>query len=148
MRSNAGKSSRVSDRLDSAARKYVKARRKAEKSEADAKRDAEKLEQEKQAVMDLMEDLNQPSTVLDLGGDIGRIRLVLPKPTIYSRIIDKDVAIASLEELGLTEAALDFEIRKAPVNEMIKECIEHGQEIPDGFDYSESKRITLTYLDK
>lgn len=138
----------MSDRLDSAARKYVKARRISEEDEAAAKKSKEKLEEEKAAVMDLMEDLNQPSTVLDLGGDIGKIRLVLPKPTIFSRIIDKDVAMASVEAAGRTEEMLDFELRKAPANEWIKECLEHNQEIPDGFDYSESKRITLTYLDK
>lgn len=135
-------------RLDTAARKYVTARQAAEKADAAAKKANEKLEEEKQAVMDLMEDLNQPSTVLDLGGDIGKIRLTRPKPTIYSRVIDKDVALASIDAAGRTEEMFDFEIRKAPANQWIKECLERGEDLPDGFDYSASERITLTYLDK
>lgn len=138
----------MSERLDTAAREYVKRRRKAEKLELDAGKAKEKLEEQKQVVMDLMDGLNQPSTVLELGGDIGKIRLTLPKPTIYSRIIDKDVAMASVEAAGRTEEMLDFELRKGPANEWIKECMANGEEIPDGFDYSESHRITLTYLDK
>jgi hypothetical protein len=135
-------------RLDTEARKYVRLRRDSEKKAAEAARAKEALDAQIEVIHELMDDLHQPSTVLELGGDIGRIRLTKPKPTIYGRIIDKDVAIASLEALGMTEEALDFEIRKAPVNEMIKGCLERGEELPDGFDFSESKRLTLTYLDK
>lgn len=133
-------------RLDTAARKYVIARRASEKADSEAKKKAEKLEEEKQAVMDLMEDLNQPSAVVDLGGDIGKIRLTRPKPTIYSRVIDKDVALASIDAAGRTEEMFDFEIRKAPANQWIRECLERGEDLPDGFDYSASERITLTYI--
>lgn len=138
----------MSDRLDTEARKYVKARRRHERISAEAAKAKAELDAQVEAIYELMDDLNQPSAVLRLGEDIGDIRLTKPKPTIYGRIIDKDVAMRSLEDRGMTEEALDFEIRKAPVNEMIKECLERGEELPDGFDYSESHRLTLTYLDK
>lgn len=135
-------------RLDTEARKYVKLRQEAERKTLAAKKAEAALEAQKTVVLDLIDDLNQPSTVLDLGADIGKIRLTKPKPTIYARVIDKDVALESVQKAGRLEEMFDSEIRKAPANQWIKECLERGEELPDGFDYSESTRLTLTYLDK
>jgi hypothetical protein len=138
----------TAERLDTEARKYVKLRRASEKADAAAKAAKAKLEEQVEVVHELMEDLNQPSAVLHLGGDIGDIRLTRPKPTIYSRVIDKDVALESIQKAGRLEEMFDSAIRKAPANQWIKECLERGEELPDGFDYSESQNLTLTYLKK
>jgi hypothetical protein len=138
----------VSERLDTEARKYVMLRQDAERKKRASDKAEDELNAQKQIIMDLMEDLNQPSTVIDLGGDIGKIRLTLPKPTVYARVIDKDVALESLQSAGRLEEMFDSTIRKAPANQWIKELLENGEELPPGFDFSESQRITLTYLDK
>jgi hypothetical protein len=134
------------ERLDVEARKLVDLRRDHEEKDRAAKKAKEKLDEQTERVYEMMGDLNQPSAKLELGEGYGTIRLTRPKPTIYSRIIDKDVALASIEEAGRTEEMFDFEIRKAPANQWIKECMEQGAEIPAGFDYSESKRITVTRI--
>lgn len=135
-------------RLDTEARKLLDLRAADEANQAAAKKSKEALDEQTGVVRELMEELNQPSATLDLGAGYGRIRLTHPKPTIYSRVIDKDVALASAQAAGRLEELFDSEIRKAPANQWIKECLERGEEIPDGFDFSESHRITVTRKDK
>jgi hypothetical protein len=132
------------NRLDIEARKLLDLRRDHEEKDRAAKLAKEKRSEQEDIVYELMGDLNQPSTTLELGEGYGTIRLTRPKPTLYSRIIDKDVALASIEEAGRTEEMFDFEIRKAPANQWIKELMENGEDLPPGFDYSESRRITVT----
>jgi hypothetical protein len=131
-------------RLDTEARKLLDLRDDHEKKDKAAKKAKEKRAEQEELIMELMSDLNQPSVTLTLGGKHGTIRLTKPKPTIYARVIDKDVALASVQEAGRLEEMFDSTIRKAPANQWIKECLENGEEIPAGFDFSESAHITVT----
>ena len=93
--------------------------------------------------MDLMDDLNHKSSGwLDLG-ELGTINLSIPKPTVFARVIDKDVALQSVKNSGRLDEMFDRTIRKAPANQWIRECLERGEEIPDGFDFSSSRHIRV-----
>jgi hypothetical protein len=131
-------------RLDTEARKLLDLREDHEKKDTAAKKAKQKREEQEAVVMELMDELNQPSAMLNLGGKYGVWRATKPKPTIYARVIDKDVALASIAEAGRTEEMFDSEIRKAPANQWVRECLERGEELPDGFDFSESSHITMT----
>lgn len=131
-------------RLDTEARKLLRLRVDHEKKDAAAKAAKAKREEQEDRIYEMLEDLKQPSATLELGGKWGTIRLTRPKPTIYARIIDKDVALESLQAAGRLEEMFDSTIRKAPANQWIKELLEQGEELPPGFDYSTSKHITVT----
>lgn len=131
------------NRLDTEARKLLRLREDHERKDAAAKKAAALREEQEHVVEELMEDLNQPSARLDLGEPYGEVTLILPKPTIYARVIDKDVALKSIEEAGMLDAMFDRTIRKAPANQWIRECLERGEELPDGFDYSKSTSVRV-----
>lgn len=130
-------------RLDTAARKLLKLREDHERKDAAAKKALAERERQESVIMDLMDDLNQPSAKLDLGEPYGTINLVKPKPTIYARVIDKDVALKSIKAAGRLDEMFDRTVRKGPANQWVRECLENGEELPDGFDYSESGSIRV-----
>ncbi|HWC64607.1 MAG TPA: hypothetical protein VG777_00890 [Thermoanaerobaculia bacterium] len=130
-------------RLDTETRKLLKLREDHERKDAAAKKAKAERETQEEVVMELMDDLNQTSAKVDLGGDIGVIGVVLPKPTVFARVIDKDVALQSLRDLGMEEAMIDRTIRKAPANQLIRERLENKEDPPDGFDFSESASVRI-----
>lgn len=131
-------------RLDTEARKLLKLREDHEAKDKAAKKAKQKREEQEEVVIELMEDLKQPSASVDLGGKYGTWRVTKPKPTIFARVIDKDVALESIQAAGRTEEMFDSTIRKAPANQWVRECLERGEDLPDGFDFSESSHITMT----
>lgn len=137
----------VTARLDTEARKLLDLRRLDDEAQAKAKKTKKDREEQEQRIHDLLEETNQPSTTLDLGPGYGRWSLQRRR-TIFSRVIDKDVALASVEAAGRKDEMFDRTIRKAPANQWLKECLERGEELPDGFDFSETKYITATRKDK
>lgn len=134
----------MSERLDTAARKLIKLREDHERKDAAAKKAKAAREEQEAIFSDLMDDLNHKSTGwLDLGEPYGVVNLIKPKPTIYARVIDKDVALESVKAAGRLEEMFDRAIRKAPANQWIRECLERGEELPDGFDFSDSSHIRI-----
>jgi hypothetical protein len=131
------------NRLDTEARKLLKLREDHERKDLIAKKAKDARETQERVVMDLLDDLNQTSAQLDLGGKYGKIGLVKPKPTIFARVVDKDVALKSVEDAGQLDAMFDRAIRKAPANQWIREHLERGEDLPDGFDYSTSEHIRV-----
>lgn len=130
--------------LSAEAKKLLDLRRAADEAEAEYKKRAEKKQEQELHFWELLEDEGMSSFSADLGPGYGKFTLTRGR-TIYSRILDRDVAADALKRLGRSpEEIFRQDIRKAPANELVKECLEHGQDIPDGFDYSETKYITAT----
>lgn len=130
--------------LTDEARKLLDLRRIADRAEAEFKKAEAKKDAQETRFWELLEDEDMSSFNADLGPGYGRFSLTRGR-TIYSRILDRDVAAEALKRLGREPAEIfRQEIQKAPANQLVKECLEHGQDIPDGFDYSETRYITAT----
>jgi len=134
----------TSDRLKDELRKVIALRREAQIAEAAASRAKQAVVEQERAIHDLMEAEGQKSGTFDLGPGLHHVRVTRPKPTVYARVIDKDVALASIQDAGRMEEMFDSTIRKAPANQWVRECLENGEELPDGFDFSSSQNLTIT----
>lgn len=133
----------ASKRIDTLGRQILDAREDYEKKrKAKVKAEEKKADLERQ-LYDELTNQNLPSITVDLGGKHGRHSFVR-RETIRARVIDKEVARAALAAEGMEEGYIDIELRKGPMNELIKTRLENKQALPDGLDFSETKFIQAT----
>lgn len=130
-------------RLDTEARKLVDRRKANDTAQAEAKRTKKALVEQETAFYDLLEAENLPTATLDLGPEYGRMQFGR-RSTIYSRVIDAETAIEALKAAGRGEEMIKNDLRKAPLNEMVRDLLENGQPLPAGIDYSETKYVQVT----
>lgn len=133
----------MSERLDTEARKLLDLRTASEKSAAAAKKDKEKLVEQERSFYEMLENQNVPTTTLDLGPGYGRVQFGRRK-TIYSRVINIDAAVEALKAEGRSEEMIKTDLRKAPLNELVRDRLENGEPLPDGVDFSETRYIQVT----
>lgn len=76
-------------------------------------------------------------------GDMGNAAFV-SRSTIYGSVVDKKAAIASLKKLGLGDAINDEAIREGRLNEIVRDYMETGQELPDGVSFYPRKGISIS----
>lgn len=85
------------------------------------------------------------SIKVDLGG-LGTVQIV-PRETKYGRILDRDKALAYLNERALTEEFIKDDFRMARLHELVREHIEQKKPLPDGIDYYTKQFFTITMKD-
>lgn len=112
------------------------------------KKAAERSEKEyREAEAELFEELEDSpikgTIKIDLGDDIGVVTFQ-PKETYYGRIIDQHSALDYFEERALSDEFTAPKIVMARVNELVRQCIENGDKIPDGIDYYPKRYISIS----
>lgn len=88
------------------------------------------------------------------GGIKGTIKVPLGPPwgdvsfrtreTYYGRIIDDEAALEYFERRAMTDEVSAPKFVKARINEIVRDCIEQGAEMPPGIDYYPQRGITIT----
>lgn len=129
-------------RLDTLARRVLEARREYEDKRKAKTKAEEKKDDAERALHDELVKQKMPSATLDLG-PLGRWTFGR-RSTIRSRIIDRETAIKSLAGEGKSDGYVVTELRKAPLNELVRERLETGEALPDGIDFSETKYVQAT----
>lgn len=131
------------ERLETLARRVLKAREDYEKKQKQ-KVKAEKAKAAAEAdLADAMEKQKLPSMKIDLGGDDGVMEFGRRKKTLSS-VFDKEAFIKWCKEHHHEAAYLGSEPRKAPLNALVKEYDENGQELPPGVEPRITKYVQVT----
>jgi hypothetical protein len=74
----------------------------------------------------------------------GETLRVVKRGTIYSRVVDLDTLLDSLEQSGRVEEMTKPAVEKKRLNELVRECLETGSPIPAGADFYERRFLQLT----
>jgi hypothetical protein len=131
----------VSESLSREVTKLVTLRGDADRAEAIADEAKSAHDAQQQLVWSLLEDMGVSSVKIEVDG---RQLGIQKRETIRSRVIDRDVLIDALEQAGRTDEMVFTDVRKRQLNELIRECIEQGIELPAGADFSSTKYITIS----
>lgn len=129
--------------LKSEARKLLKLRDTAKKADTEAKRAKDARNAQERVVSDLLEDQDVKTTTIDLGEPYGEWKVGRRKK-IFSRVFDLDKLLEALRAEGREEEAIKHDVRKAPLNELVRERLETGEPLPDGLDFSETPYIQMS----
>lgn len=84
-----------------------------------------------------------PGATLDLGPGYGRVQFNREQK-VNSSVFDKDAAIAYFEEHGLATGYVEGVVRKAPLNQLIRDRMESGEELPPGIEPRITKYVKVT----
>lgn len=67
-----------------------------------------------------------------------------PRETFYGRIIDKDAAMNFFEERGQTDLMVTPKISAQRLNELVREHLDMGRDMPPGVDWRPVRGITIS----
>ncbi len=84
------------------------------------------------------------SVEFDFGGDLGVIRFQ-PRATLYGKVVDKSAALDSLDKAMLREEMTSEAIEARRLNELVRDYLERGEELPEGIGFYERKFFTITH---
>jgi hypothetical protein len=85
----------------------------------------------------------QKGTTLELGAGYGDVQFNREQK-VNSSVFDEAAAIAWFEEQGLATGYVEGKVRKAPVNQLVREALENGQELPPGIEPRVTKYVKVT----
>lgn len=80
---------------------------------------------------------------IDLGPGYGKVQFTRMK-TIRGKVFDVGAAVRALGARKETEGFMETKPRQKPINDLVKECLETGQPIPDGIEFTEQPYIRVT----
>lgn len=137
-----------SERLRTKLREYIDARRaltKAAKAEKKARAEKVAIEME---VHELLRELMGPgvkgSVPFDLGEGYGTVRFS-PQSTHYGQVLDREMAEKALRDAGRErEQIITTKLREQQLNELVREHLDHNQELPDGIGFYTRDYVQVT----
>lgn len=127
----------MAEAFDDEIRAYVLARMKCESAEAIAKAAKEELKKQEIDLVDFLEAAGVKTANHDLG------RFTRTNRTIAS-VKDKEALSLWIEEAGLRNTLLDTRVKQKELNEVVKERLEEGDDVPDGVEPLTIRSITFT----
>lgn len=99
-----------------------------------------------QAERELHEELLKsklPSVTIELGEPYGTMEFRRSNKTSAS-VFDKEAAIKFFTENHMLDAYVEGTVRKAPINQLVREWNETGKELPPGVEPRVTKFVTKT----
>lgn len=129
--------------LETLARRVIDAR--AEYDEA-YKEKVKKENAKKGAEADMNEAMAKaklPGATLDLGPGYGNVQFNREQK-VNSSVFDEHAAIEYFEEQGLASGYVQGKVRKKPLNQLVRESLENGQELPPGIEPRLTKYVKVT----
>lgn len=130
--------------LQQKGRRLVELRQKRDQAKRQFERDEEDY---REAEAEFWEALDESpvegSRKVDLGPPFGTVTFT-PTETYYGNVIDEQAALEYLEERALIDEYTHPKLKKARVNELIRELREQGAEMPPGFDFYPQRRVRIT----
>lgn len=127
----------LASRFDNEIRLYVQLRRNAEEVEDKAKKFRRQADEQRDRLFDLLESAG----IKTISHEMGRITRTV---RIKALIDDREALRTWLEDQGMLEAFTRQDFRQANLNELVKEKVEGGEELPSGTGTLAIKGITFT----
>lgn len=129
--------------LETRAREVIDAR-----AEYDAayKEKAKTEKVKKRVEAEFNEDLKKAKVegcTLDLGTGYGKVQFNREQK-VNSSVFDEAAAIAYFEEQGLSLGYVEGKVRRKPLNQLVREALENGQELPPGVEPRVTKYVKVT----
>lgn len=129
--------------LETLARRVIDKRADYEKARKE-KVKQEKLMKSAEADMnDAMAKAKLPGCTLELGPSYGNVQFNREQK-VNSSVFDEEAAIKYFEEKGMLVGYVQGKVRKAPVNQLVRESLENGQELPPGIEPRVTKFVKVT----
>jgi hypothetical protein len=129
--------------LETLARRVIDKRADYEKARKE-KVKQEKLMKSAEADMnDAMAKAKLPGCTLELGPSYGNVQFNREQK-VNSSVFDEEAAIKYFEEKGMLPGYVQGKVRKAPVNQLVRESLENGQELPPGIEPRVTKFVKVT----
>lgn len=129
--------------LETLARRVIDKRADYEKARKE-KVKQEKLMKSAEADMnDAMAKAKLPGCTLELGPSYGNVQFNREQK-VNSSVFDEEAAIKYFEEKGMLTGYVQGKVRKAPVNQLVRESLENGQELPLGIEPRVTKFVKVT----
>lgn len=129
--------------LETLARRVIDKRADYEKARKE-KVKQEKLMKSAEADMnDAMAKAKLPGATLALGEGYGNVQFNREQK-VNSSVFDEEAAIAYFTEKGMLTGYVQGKVRKAPVNQLVRESLENGQELPPGIEPRITKFVKVT----
>lgn len=104
---------------------------------------AEYQEEQAKLYRELQEEGIRGSMTFDFGGKLGTARFGR-RATHFGRVVNKQAAIDALKAAGQDDAVLQESVAQGRLNELVRECLETGRDLPDGVDYYTNEIITVS----
>lgn len=129
--------------LETLARRVIDARHEYDKAYK-AKVKAENAKKAAESDMnEAMAKAKLPGATLELGPDYG-VQQFNREQKVNSSVFDEEAAIAYFEEKGMALGYVQGKVRKAPLNQLVREALENGQELPPGVEPRITKYVKVT----
>lgn len=125
-------------------RRYV-----AKRDERDA--DAEKAKQSEKEYRELETEIwmlldespLEGDIKIDLGPPYGVVTFG-PRETYYARVLNKEDVLEHFEQRAMIDDVMTPSLSKARLNEIVRDCIDAGQEPPKGLDFYAKRGVNIT----
>lgn len=124
-------------------RRLVELRTQRDRAKADADHAEAEYRAQEAVLWEKMENAGDTSVTKELDDHGARVQLVR-RGTVYSKILDQDSLLDSLEQEGRTDEMTKPGFEKKRLNEFVRECLEQGRPLPEGLDFYERRYITIT----
>jgi hypothetical protein len=103
-------------------------------------------EKKKRAEFDMNEAMMKaklPGATLELGPGYGNVQFNREQK-VNSSVFDEEAAIAYFETQGMSAGYVQGKVRKKPLNQLVREALENGQDLPPGIEPRVTKYVKVT----
>lgn len=103
----------------------------------------EKMKRAESDMNDAMSKAKLPGATLELGPGYGKVQFNREQK-VNSSVFDEAAAIKWFEENGMTAGYVQGKVRKKPTNQLVRETLENGGELPPGIEPRVTKFVKVT----
>lgn len=129
--------------LETLARRVIDCRAEYEVARKEKVKQEKKMKSAEADMNDAMAKAKLPGCTMELGPSYGNVRFNREQK-VNSSIFDEEAAIKYFEEKGMLTGYVQGKVRKAPVNQLVRESLENGQELPPGIEPRVTKFVKVT----
>lgn len=129
--------------LETLARRVIDARAdydKKYKAKVKAEKEKKRVEAE---LNEAMKKAKLDGVTMPLGEGYGSVQFNREQK-VNSSVFDEAAAIAYFESKGMGKGYVQAGVRKAPLNQLVRESLENGQELPPGVEPRVTKYVKVT----
>lgn len=129
--------------LETLARRVIDNRAEYEKARKEKVRREKAMKAAEADMNDAMAKAKLPGATLALGEGYGNVQFNREQK-VNSSVFDEEAAIRYFEEKGMASGYVDEKVRKKPLNQLVREALENGQELPPGVEPRVTKYVKVT----
>jgi hypothetical protein len=129
--------------LETLARRVIDARADYDKKYKAKNKADEKKKRAEAEMNDAMAKAKLPGATLALGEGYGNVQFNREQK-VNSSVFDEAAAVKFFEDQGLAAGYVDEKVRKKPLNQLVRESLENGQELPPGVEPRITKFVKVT----